>query len=173
MTDALYGRRTALDRAWTGDPPDPLSRPEYYDSVVLRRSAAFLIDCVIVTLLMLVLYVAVFIFGILTLSLGFILFPLLALAPLAYWTFLMGGPSSATLGMRLMDLELRSWGGDRANLLQGLVMAAGLYATWMFTSGLLLLAVFFNPRRRAVHDYLAGAIVVRRLPALAVTVSQA
>jgi uncharacterized RDD family membrane protein YckC len=173
MTDALYGPRTTADRAWAGAPPDPLARPDYYDSVILRRSAAFVIDCVIVTLLMLVLYVVVFIFGILTLSLGFVLFPLLALVPLAYWALLMGGPFSATLGMRLMDIELRSWSGERPNLLQGLVMAAGLYATWMFTSGLLLLAVFFNPRRRAVHDYLAGGVVVRRLPALAVTVPQA
>jgi uncharacterized RDD family membrane protein YckC len=173
MTDALYGRGTALDRAWTGDPPDPLTRPQYYDSVVLRRSTAFVLDCVIVMVLMAVLHLVVFIFGILTLSLGFMLFPLLALVPLAYWTLLMGGPSSATLGMRLMDIELRSWGGERPNLLQGLIMAAGLYATWMFTAGVLLLAVFFNPRRRAIHDYIAGAVVVRRLPGLAVNVPQA
>jgi uncharacterized RDD family membrane protein YckC len=38
--------------------------------------------------------------------------------------------------------------------------------TWFFG----LLVVFFNVRRRAVHDFLAGIVVVRRLPLPAVTV---
>jgi uncharacterized RDD family membrane protein YckC len=33
--------------------------------------------------------------------------------------------------------------------------------------------VFFNARRRAGHDFLAGTVVVRRLPVSVVTVSRA
>jgi uncharacterized RDD family membrane protein YckC len=35
------------------------------------------------------------------------------------------------------------------------------------------LVVFFNARRRAAHDFLAGTVVVRRLPVSVVTVSRA
>ena len=29
MMDSLYGARSGVDRAWTGEPPDPMARPDY------------------------------------------------------------------------------------------------------------------------------------------------
>ena len=171
--ESLYGTRTGLDRAWTGEPPDPVARPDYYDGVVLRRSIGYLIDCVILFLLGLVLTVALSIFGIITFGLGFHLFPLLSIVPIAYSTLLIGGPDSATFGMRLMDVQVRSWSGERPNLVQALVMTLLFYGTIAITWFFGLLVVFFNARRRAAHDFLAGTVVGRRLPASAVIVGEA
>ena len=173
MMEGLYGTRRATDRAWIGEPPDPLARPDYFDGVVLRRSIGYLIDCAILFLLGLVLTIALSIFGIVTFGLGFHLFPLLSIVPIAYSTLLIGGADSATFGMRLMDVEVRSWSGERPNLVQALVMTLLFYGTIAITWLFGLLVVFFNLRRRTVHDFLAGTVVVRRLPASAVTVGQA
>ena len=173
MIEGLYGSRTGLDQAWTGEPPDPVARPDYFDGVVLRRSIGYLIDCVILFLLGLVLTVALSIFGIITFGLGFHLFPLLSIVPIAYSTLLIGGPDSATFGMRLMDVQVRSWSGERPNMVQALVMTVLFYGTIAITWFFGLLVVFFNARRRAVHDFLAGTVVVRRLPASAVSMPQA
>jgi uncharacterized RDD family membrane protein YckC len=173
MMEGLYGSRAGLDRAWTGEPPDPVARPDYFDGVVLRRSVGYLIDCVILFLLGLVLTVALSIFGIITFGLGFHLFPLLSIVPIAYSTLLIGGPDSATFGMRLMDVQVRSWSGERPNMIQALVMTLLFYGTIAITWFFGLLVIFFNARRRAAHDFLAGTVVVRRLPASAVTVPQA
>jgi uncharacterized RDD family membrane protein YckC len=170
MMEGLYGSRAGLDRAWTGEPPDPVARPDYFDGVVLRRSVGYLIDCVILFLLGLVLTVALSIFGIITFGLGFHLFPLLSIVPIAYSTLLIGGPDSATFGMRLMDVQVRSWSGERPNMIQALVMTLLFYGTIAITWFFGLLVIFFNARRRAAHDFLAGTVVVRRLPASAVTV---
>jgi uncharacterized RDD family membrane protein YckC len=50
-----------------------------------------------------------------------------------------------------------------------LLFYATIAITWFFG----LLVVFFNARRRAAHDFLAGTVVVRRLPVSVVTVSRA
>jgi uncharacterized RDD family membrane protein YckC len=173
MTESLYGSHTATDRAWTGDAPDPVARADYYDGVVLRRSIAYLVDGFILFVIGIILTIGLSIFGVITFGLGFHLFPLLSIVPIAYATLLIGGPHSATFGMRLMDVQVRSWGGERPNLLQALIMTLLFYATVAITWFFGLLVVFFNARRRAAHDFLAGTVVVRRLPVSVVTVSRA
>ncbi len=173
MTHDSSGSRTGGDRAWLGPPPDPFARPEYFDSIVLRRSIAYGVDCVILFIVGVVLTIALSIFGVLTLGLGFHLLPLVALVPIAYATLLIGGPESATFGMRLMDVQVRSWNGERPNMVQALVMTLLFYGTIAITWFFGLLVVFFNIRRRTAHDFLAGTIVVRRLPTSVVTFGQA
>lgn len=173
MFEGLYGARSGDHRAWGGDPPEPMARPDLYDGVVLRRSMAYLIDCAILFLIGLALIIALSIFGIITFGLGFHLFPLLSIMPIAYSTVLIGGSDSATFGMRLMNVEVRSWSGERPNMVQALVMTLLFYGTIAITWLFGLLVVFFNARRRTAHDFLAGTLLVRRLPTSAVTVSQA
>lgn len=173
MMESLYGTRPGGQQAWHGEPPDPMARPDYYDTIVLRRSVAYLIDCVILFLIGLVLTIALSVFGIITFGLGFHLFPLLSIVPIAYSTVLIGGSDSATFGMRMMDVKVRSWGGERPNLIQALVMTLLFYGTIAITWFFGLLVVFFNVRRRAAHDFLAGIVVVRRLPVSAERVEPA
>ena len=45
--------------------------------------------------------------------------PLSAIWAILYYGLSLGGPHSATVGMRMMDLELRTWSGERGYFLLG------------------------------------------------------
>ena len=172
MTESLCGSHPGSNRAWTGEAPDPIIRPDYYDGVVLRRSIAYAIDGAILFLVAAVLTVFSWILGFMTLGLGFHLLPLVPLIPIAYATLLIGGTRSATIGMRLLGIQVKSWRGERPNMVQALVMTLLFYGTIAITWFVGLLVVFFNARRRAAHDFLAGTVVVRRLPASVISIGQ-
>jgi uncharacterized RDD family membrane protein YckC len=79
----------------------------------------------------------------------------------AYHALSVGGRQHATLGMRLFDLEVRTWPGGQPDIWQAFLMAALFYATLAVTCFLILLVALFNDRRRTLHDYLSGVVVVR------------
>jgi uncharacterized RDD family membrane protein YckC len=93
--------------------------------------------------------------------------PALALVPIAYDTVLIGGQSSATFGMRLLGIEVRSRNGGRPYWIQALIFSLLFHATMAIFWGVPLLICFFNSRRRTAHDFLANTVVVRRFAALA------
>lgn len=143
-------------------PPDPALRPDLYDGVPWRRVAAYVVDLVCIGMICAVAWV---VFGIMTLlSFGLLgpgLWFLFGLIPLAYHTLLIAGSRSATLGMRVFDIEMRSWNGERPVFLQALAQTALFYLTIGATCSLILLFVFFNRRRRTLHDVLSGIVAVR------------
>jgi len=98
------------------------------------------------------------------LSLGLlmpVLWPLLWLVPLAYTTVAIASPLSATPGQRALGLLVRSAPeGGRPTPLQVLAMTLLFYLTWA-GFGLPLLAALFSARRRTLHDFFAGVVVVR------------
>ena len=71
-----------------------------------------------------------------------------------------GGAASATLGMRAMDLEMRTWYGAPAYSVLGAVHAIVYWLTVSFLTPLILLVGFFNERRRLLHDMLVGTVVI-------------
>ncbi len=149
-------------RDWDGTAPDPLAHPEYYDGVVWRRVLAYAIDVVVLAAILVVAKMTFWAAGVV--SLGLLIGPLTlayALIPLAYHTYFIGGPRSATLGMRAMLVEVRAWTGHRPNYLQAGVQTILFYTTVTLTGGLVLAVVLFNERRRTLHDYLAGTVVIR------------
>lgn len=142
---------------------DPFAAPAYFDGIVWRRSLAYVVDLLVLACVLAAVWV---VFGLITvvsfglLSGVWILFPLV---PLAYHTLLIGGARSATLGQRLFELEVRTWSGGRPSYVQAAVQTVLFYVSVGLTSFLILVWVFFNPRRRTLHDYLSGTLVVRRL----------
>src|SRR5215470_9486520 len=139
--------------------PDPYARPELFEGVLWRRVLAYLIDAFCIGLLLIFCWgVALFLT---VLSLG-LLWPVvhvgLVLVPLAYHTLLLSGPRAATIGMRCLDLELRSWHGERPSFLQALVQTALFYLTVSLTCSLILIFALFNRRKRTLHDVLAGTV---------------
>jgi uncharacterized RDD family membrane protein YckC len=142
--------------------PDPAAHPELFDGVLWRRAAAYLIDAFCIAAIMVAAWL---LFALLTvLSLGLLapgLWFLFGLVPLAYHTFLVGGPHAATFGMRAFDLALRSRNGGRPEFLQALAHAALFYLTVGATGSLILLFALFNWRKRTLHDMLAGMLMVR------------
>ena len=145
--------------------PDPATLPEAYEGVIWRRTLAYFIDlcCIgVVAVLFWIIFAVLWVvsFGLL----GPVLWFLFGLIPLAYHTLLLSGRRSATWGMRCFDVELRSVTGERPGFLQALAQTALFYITVGATCSLILLFVLFNRRKRTLHDFLAGTVLVRTFP---------
>jgi uncharacterized RDD family membrane protein YckC len=142
--------------------PDPIAHAELFDGLPWRRAAAYLIDICTIGAILIAAWIA---FALLTvLSFGLLgpgLWFLFGLIPVAYHTLLVGGRHGATIGMRLLDLELRSWDGERPVFLQALAHAVLFYLTVGATGCLILLFALINKRRRTLHDMLSGMLMVR------------
>lgn len=147
-----------LDR---GDVLDPSAFPELYDSVRTRRVLAFGIDVVLISIFTLVAAVFVFLLGIVTLGLGWLLFPMLwpGIAILYHLLAFVGG-ASATPGMRLMGLQIRLWYGPRIYALIGLMHAILFYVSVTFLTPFVLLFSLVSDRKRLLHDLVLGTVVV-------------
>ena len=143
---------------------DPYSEPELFRGVLTRRSIAFLIDLFVISVpvALLVLFLAVF--TVVTLGLGAVLFflvsPLTIVWALFYYGYTLGGPHSATIGMRLMDLEVRTWHGAPCYFLLGAMHAVVFYISVSVLSPFVLLLGLFNSRRRLLHDFVLGTVVI-------------
>jgi hypothetical protein len=92
---------------------DPVAQPELFEGVLARRVIAFIIDFIVIAIPVVLAAMFIFAFGIVTLGLGFALYWLLPSATviwaILYFGFTLGSPASATIGMRVMDLEMRTW----------------------------------------------------------------
>jgi uncharacterized RDD family membrane protein YckC len=143
---------------------DPWLQPELFRGVLTRRFIAFLIDLIVLSIpiVLAVLFIAVF--GLVTLGLGWALFWLVSPASivwaLLYYGASLGGPHSATLGMRVMDLELRTWYGAPGYFVLGAMHAVLFWISVSVLSPLVLLIGLFNGRRRLLHDFLLGTVVI-------------
>lgn len=144
--------------------PNPDQMPNLYEGILLKRVFGYLIDLAVLLVLGFVGWMILMVAGLLTFGLLWGVLPLFgALLPICYHGFLVGGPRSATLGMRIVGIHVLSIDGQRPTPLQAFIMAAAFYTTVPFTSFLILAVALFNPRRRTVHDWLSGAVVVNRL----------
>ena len=77
-----------------------------------------------------------------------------------YYGMTLGSPASATIGMRSMDLELRTWYGAACYFVLGAVHAVVYWISISVLSPVILLVGFFNARRRLLHDMLVGTVVI-------------
>jgi len=145
--------------------PDPAAVPEAYEGVLWRRTLAYFVDLCCIGVLAVFVWVVFAVLWVLSFGLlGPVLWFLFGLIPLSYQTLLLSGPWSATLGMRLFDVELRSATGERPGFLQALAQTALFYLTVGATCSLILLFALLNRHKRALHDLLAGTVMVRRFP---------
>lgn len=146
--------------------PDPVAFPEIYEGVLWRRIAAYVVDLFIIGALAILVWCVFALLWLVSFGLlGPLLWFLFGLLPLAYFTLLLSGRRSATLGMRWLDVELRSVSGERPGFVQALAQTALFYITVGLTCSLILLFALINRRRRTLHDVLAGTVLVRTLPA--------
>lgn len=143
---------------WTGEPPNPLDKPGYYDGVLWRRSIAFCVDAMLMVAVVIALwFINVFTFFIIT---ALILFLWAAPLFIAYDTATIGSNASATFGMRLLGLQVRTWDGQRPGYLHALISSALFWFLVPFTGGLILLVAPFSDRRRHLHDMFSGTVVI-------------
>ena len=164
------GGASRLGGAWRNDggvPPhafDPWSQPELFRGVPTRRVFAFLIDLVVLSIPVILGYLFIAVFGLITLGLGWALFwlawPASVIWALVYYGSSLGGPHSATLGMRVMDLELRTWYGAPGYFVLGAAHALLFWASVSFLTPPVVLVGLFNGRRRLLHDIVLGTVVI-------------
>ena len=141
---------------------DPVTQPQLFQGVIRKRSLAFIIDAVILLVLTVIASLVVALLGILTLGLAWLLFGLVFPAVgLGYNALTIGGPNSATVGQRMMGLEVRMWFGGRVTPLIAAFHALLFWFSLVVFCPILLWA-FFDPRKRCLHDILAGVVVFNR-----------
>ena len=151
MSDArdIYAPGTIDDRAFQG--------------TLARRVFAFLIDYFLLALLILVAGVAVFFLGLITLGLGWYIYPVLGfLVAMIYFGTTIGGSAQASPGMRMMGLVLVQQDGRPVDFLTAIVH---LVLFWLFNSlltPLVLLVALFTNRNRLLHDILLGTAMADR-----------
>src|SRR6202166_1994989 len=143
---------------------DPDLNPEMFEGVLSRRIVAFMIDFLAIAGPIVLGAMFIFAFGIVTLGLGWALYWLLPGASviwaIVYFGITLGGPHSATVGMRVMDLEMRTWYGAPAYFVLGAVHAIAFWFTVSFFTPFILLVPFFNERRLLLHDIMLGSAVI-------------
>ncbi len=143
---------------------NPVTSPEYFEGVLSRRLMAFLIDCFFVFGPIVLLSFFIFVLGIVTLGLGWLLFwiisPLWVIWALLYTATTLGGKHSATWGMRTMDLEMRTWYGGRMYFLLAAIHVIFFYVITTALTPLVLIVGLLNPARRLGHDFLTGTVLV-------------
>jgi uncharacterized RDD family membrane protein YckC len=143
---------------------DPAVNPELFEGVLARRVVAFIVDLVIMGIPLVGAWIFILLFGFLTLGLGWVLFWILSPAsviwPLFYYGLTLGRPASATIGMRAVGLELRTWYGAPAYFLLGAVRAVVFWVSTSVLTPFILLVGLFNGRRRLLHDMLTGTVVI-------------
>jgi uncharacterized RDD family membrane protein YckC len=147
---------------------DPVTSPELFEGVLARRLIAFVIDLIIIVIPVVLVGIFMAAATIATLGLAFVLFallsplywPLIVIWALCYYGYTFGSPASATIGMRVMDLEMRTWYGAPSYFVLGAVHALMFWLTTSFLTPLILLVGFFNDRRRLLHDMLVGTVVI-------------
>jgi uncharacterized RDD family membrane protein YckC len=143
---------------------DPATNPELFEGVVARRVVAFLIDFLILSIPVVFVSMFIFVVGIVTFGLGFLfyalLWPAMVIWAIAYYGLTLGSPASATIGMRAMDIEMRTWYGAPTYFVLGAVHAVVFWVTVSMVTPLVLLVCLFNERRRCLHDMLVGTVVI-------------
>ncbi|RMF00466.1 MAG: RDD family protein, partial [Alphaproteobacteria bacterium] len=137
MTESWTGRQEG--RGGPGGPGaqtirphayDPVTQPEYFDGVLGRRIIAFFIDLAIIAAMWTATCVVLFILGIFTFGLAWLLFGVaFPVVALGYYAWTLSQEPSATIGMRLMGLQMRTWYGERMYALLGAFHAILFYFT--------------------------------------------
>ena len=143
---------------------DPAANPELFEGVVARRIVAFLIDFLILSIPVVFVSMFIFVVGVVTFGLGFLLYGLLwpgmVIWAIVYYGMTLGGAASATIGMRVMDIEMRTWYGSPAYFVLGAVHAVVFWVTVSAITPVVLIVCLFNERRRCLHDFLVGTVVI-------------
>lgn len=145
--------------------------PALYRGVLTRRVLAFLIDVVILSLPVVLAGIFILLFGAVTFGLGWSLFwlvsPASAIWAIVYYGASLGGPHSATPGMRMFGIQMRTWSGKRGYFLIGAAHAILFWLSVSILSPLVLLVAPFNRRRRLLQDFMLGTVILNdpsRLP---------
>jgi uncharacterized RDD family membrane protein YckC len=133
-----------------------------FEGVLTRRVFAFLIDYLFIGLLLIPVGIVVFLLGLLTFGLGWLLLPVLGfVVALGYIALTLGGPNQATPGMRITGVRMEMLDGRQIDWLLAMVHTVMFWAFNAALTPLILLVSWFTDGKRTLHDVLLGTVVVR------------
>jgi len=163
MTDKDHGVSAGGEvREWAFD---PVRDPALFEGIRRRRVYAFLIDAVSIVVLTIVLGVAVLVLGFFTFGLGWVFYTFLWQAvALTYTALTLGGPHSATPGMRAMEIEMRLWYGPPMDPVLAAIHALGFWISQVVLTPMVLAVSLFSDRKRCLHDIVLGTVVINAEP---------
>ncbi len=136
-------------------------RTDPFEDILGRRVLAYLIDLVVIAIIDATLSIPLSILTVLSFGLLSFLWRLGPLVGLAYAILLIAAPGSATIGMRLMRIQVRRTDGGAPGFAHAILFALFFYLSCAVTGGLILLLPLVTARHRALHDYLSGTLLVR------------
>ncbi len=137
--------------------PDPSYDPMFYDGIPAKRLFAWVIDVILITVLTLLL-------GLLTLTVLLWIWPLVYITVSFLYRSLTIAGGSATLGMRMMNIELRNASGHRLSPGEAAIHTLG----YLIAAGFViiqLISIFLmatGPRRQGLHDLFLGTAAINR-----------
>jgi uncharacterized RDD family membrane protein YckC len=144
----------------------PSVDPRFTEGTLGRRFFGYLIDIVVIALLGILLWIAIGILGVITLGLGWLLFPILGVpVAILYNAITISGPSQGTVGMRMAGVRVHDAStGGRVSF-----VAAGVHALLFYvelsSAALLWIADvaigLFRGDRRMARDLLTSVVFVR------------
>lgn len=124
--------------------------------------AAFCVDYILIGIIIAIAGAVVFVLGLVTLGLGWILYiGLVPLVAVIYFGYTIGGPDHASPGMKMFSIRLETLDGKRIDFVLAAVHTVLFWAGNAIVSPLILAASFFSKRKRLLHDLLLGTVIVR------------
>ncbi len=133
-----------------------------YNGVLLARVLAFVIDYILVAVLMVPSALLLFVFSILTLGLGFVIYPVLFFIVAGfYFGLTLGGKRQATPGMRAMGLAISRDDGLPVDFMTALIHLVLFWIVNSLLTPFVLLIGLFTDRGRLLHDILLGTVVYK------------
>ncbi|WP_231701020.1 RDD family protein [Aliiruegeria sabulilitoris] len=137
--------------------PDPDRNAEFYADIPVKRAVAWIVDALVVFLLtLLVLPFTAFT--------GLFFYPFLWLVvSFAYRVLTISG-GSATLGMRLMSVELRTWRGERFGLGDAFMhtLLYSLCLSFLIPQLVSIGLMLTTARAQGLHDLALGTAAINR-----------
>lgn len=141
---------------------DRFDEARAFSGVRTRRVIAFLVDYLLIALLLIPVGLLVFVLGLLTIGIGWLLFWVLGpMTALLYVAVTLGGRHQSTLGMRMMGIRLERLDGGRVDPLLAVVHTVLFWAANAILTPFILLVTLITRYKRALHDLLLGTVVVR------------
>ena len=145
--------------------PSYAVEPRATEGTLSRRFLAYIIDIVVITCLMGLLYVVVAVLGVVTLGLGWLLFGLIPFTAIIYNAITISGPSQGTVGMRMAGVRVvDATTGGRVSFVAAAVHAFLFYVA-LGAAALLwvadLLFGFMRADSRLGRDLITNVVFVR------------
>jgi uncharacterized RDD family membrane protein YckC len=140
-------------------------QPRETEGTLGRRFLGYLVDIVVITVLMGLLYVLVAALGVFTFGLGWLLFGLIPFTAIVYNAVTISGPSQGTIGMRMAGVRVvDATTGGRVSFIAAAVHAFLFYVALGAAALLWVADVVFGlvrPDRRLGRDLITNVVFVR------------